>query len=95
MPKELEPSEAVRHAKEWLKSVYEDEVIRNVGLEEVRWKGGNWEITLEFDRFADEPLGLPASVLAGLSRGRRDYKVVILSADNRVIAMRNREAMAE
>lgn len=99
MPKELEPSEAVRHAKHWLTSIYSDEVIQNVGLEEVRWKGGNWEITLGFDRFSDDPLSHASAALGGLggpSKGRRDYKVIVLSGkDNRVIEMRNREAMAE
>jgi hypothetical protein len=97
MPKELEPSEAVRHAKGWLTSIYSDERIQNVGLEQVHWKGGNWEITLGFDVFANHPLlgRLPAG-LGGPSRERCDYKVVVLSGkDNSVIEMRNREAVAE
>ncbi|MGC2784089.1 MAG: hypothetical protein WA397_09710 [Roseiarcus sp.] len=97
MPKELEPSEAVRHAKHWLASIYADEGIENVGLEEVRWKAGNWEITLGFDRFTDDPVfGRMPAALRGPSKGRREYKVIVLSGkDNSVIEMRNREAMAE
>lgn len=95
MAKELEPSEVVRHAKRWLASIYADEAIQNVGLEEVRWKEGNWEITLGFDRFSNDPVGhMPAmsAAVGGLSKGRRDYKVIVLSGeDNRVIEMRNRE----
>jgi len=95
MPRELEPSEAVRHAKRWLASIYADEAVQNVGLEEVRWKEGNWEITLGFDRFPDNPVGQMSAIsaeLGGLSKGRRDYKIIVLSGkDNSVIEMRNRE----
>jgi len=91
MAKELEPSEAVRHAKRWLASIYADEAIQKVGLEEVRWKEGNWEITLGFDRFSDDLSAAIASA-GGPSKGRRDYKVIVLSGkDNGVIEMRNRE----
>lgn len=91
MTKELEPSVAVRHAKGWLASVYSDEQIQNLGLEEVRWKGGNWEITLGFDRCAGDP-GIPSGSLPAWVKPRRDYKVVVVSGeDNSVIEMRNRE----
>ena len=91
MPRELEPSEAVRHAKRWLASIYADEAVQNVGLEEVRWKDGNWEITLGFDRFPDNPVGQMSAISAELG-GRRDYKIIVLSGkDNSVIEMRNRE----
>ena len=93
MPKELEPNEAVRHAKRWLASIYSDEKIENVGLEEVRWRGGNWEITLGFDRYSQED-NRASSIIAALSRPRRDYKVIVVSGeDNSVIEMRNREAV--
>jgi hypothetical protein len=95
MTKELEPSQAVRHAKQWLKSIYADEKIENVGLEEVRWRNENWEITLGFDRFQDIAV-LPAVVIPALSRPRRDYKVIVISGENNaVIEMRNREAVVE
>ena len=97
MPKELEPNEAVRHAKRWLASIYSDEKTENVGLEEVRWRGGNWEITLGFDRYSeevpDDTESRASSIMAALSRPRRDYKVIVVSGeDNSVIEMRNREA---
>jgi hypothetical protein len=98
MPKELEPNEAVRHAKRWLASIYSDERIENVGLKEVRWRGGNWEITLGFDRYPQEVPretdNRASSIIAALSRPRRDYKVIVVSGeDNSVIEMRNREAV--
>jgi len=91
--KELDASEAVRHAKRWVASIYSDEHIANLGLEEVRWNDGNWEITIGFDRFpsADE-LGLPTIGFLAKSRSRRDYKVIVMSGeDNAVLEMRNRE----
>jgi len=93
MPTELEPNEAVRHAKGWLATVYSDEKIENLGLEEVRWKGGNWEITLGFDRYPHNVEGPNSLLVAALARPRRDYKVIVVSGDeNSVIEMRNREA---
>jgi hypothetical protein len=95
MAQELEPSEAVRHAKRWLASVFADERIKNLGLEEVRFQGGNWEITLGFDRFPQEDKEDP-STWAPLSKPRREYKVIVISGENNaVIEMRNREAMVE
>jgi hypothetical protein len=91
MPKQLDPSEAVRHAKRWLASVYVDEKIENVGLEEVRWKDGNWEITLGFDRFPQETSNR-LETWAFLSKPRRQYKVIVLSGeDNIVIEMSERD----
>ena len=95
MEKELEPGEAIRHAKQWLKSVYSDEKIGSIGLEEVRWKDRNWEITLGFDRYPHvdvNDLSKAAAALAALSKPRREYKVIVVSGgENAVLEMRNRE----
>ena len=89
---DLEPSDAVRHAKKWVATVYSDERIENLGLEEVKWKGGNWEITLGFDRYPQDGEGRTSALVASLTRPRRDYKVIVVSGgDNNVIEMRNRE----
>ena len=93
MASELEPSEAVRHAKRWFASVYSDEKIANIGLEEVRWEDGKWEITIGFDRLWDPAPAPPSPLSAAFWKPRREYKVVVLSGnDNAVIEMRNREA---
>lgn len=95
MSKELDPSEAVRHAKRWLASVYADERIKNLGLEEVRFQSGNWEITLGFDRLPQDGI-VESSWMMLFSKPRREYKVIVLSGeDSTVIEMRNREAVAE
>ncbi len=93
MSRELEPSEAVRRAKAWLASIYADEKITNIGLEEVRWISGKWEITLGFDRFPQDYDAMPAFV-AALTKPRRDYKVIVVSGeDNAIVEMRNREVV--
>ena len=75
-------------------------VIQNVGLEEVRWKGRQLGNHTGFRSLLRRPaqsrIGSVGEALGGPSKGRRDYKVIVLSGkDNRVIEMRNREAMAE
>jgi hypothetical protein len=87
----LESRDAIKHAKQWLADMYADEKISDIGLEEVRWNNGNWEITLGFSRaWADNYEKFIAA--AGLERPR-EYKVIVVSdADKSVVEMRNREA---
>jgi hypothetical protein len=46
----IRPETAVRAAKQWLAQVYADEPIERIGLGEVRFHDGRWEITLGFNR---------------------------------------------
>jgi hypothetical protein len=43
-------------------SAYSDEHIENIGVEEVRWKDGNWEITLGFNQAWELPSSLSQGV---------------------------------
>ena len=73
MVETIRPETAVRAAKQWLAQVYADEPIERIGLEEVRFHDGQWEITLGFNRL-DAPApsadyiasggGLAANLLA-------------------------------
>ena len=54
MSEDIRPEGAVRAAKAWLARVYADEAIARIALEEVRFRDGNWEITLGFNRFDPE-----------------------------------------
>ncbi len=94
MAADIEPSEAIRKAKQWLASTFADEHIANIGLEEVRWRDGNWEITLGFNRSWDQEDTL-AQVLGSIAhRNRRDYKLLVVSGiDNLIVEMRNREVV--
>ena len=88
----LEPAEAIRTAKQWLAATYSDERIGNIGLEEVRWRAGKWEITLGFNRVWD-PASQMSSLLGEYPKGGREYKVVVVSGkDNSIVEMRNYEA---
>ncbi len=66
MAENIRPEAAVRAAKEWLAQIYADEPIARISLEEVRFREGNWEITLGFNRLdQDEPESGP---LKGITR---------------------------
>jgi hypothetical protein len=85
----LDTKQAVKFAKEWVASQYSDEGIDDLGLEEIRWNDGYWEITLGFSRRWDRA-GLVG--LTGSTRPRV-YKVVTVSdANGEVTSLRNREA---
>jgi hypothetical protein len=95
MATDIEPSEAIRKAKQWLASAYSDEHVENIGLEEVRWKDGNWEITLGFNRAWEQPSSLSQVLVSAIGqRNKRDYKLLVVhGADNSVVEMRNRETV--
>ena len=91
MAEDIRPEEAVRAAKKWLAEVYAEEAIAQVALEEVRFRDGNWEITLGFDRVDREPSKDKFRSLYPAER-RRIYKVLVLAGnDNHVMEMRDRE----
>jgi hypothetical protein len=93
MSEDIRPEGAVRAAKAWLAQVYADESIARIALEEVRFRDGNWEITLGFNRFDPES---PAHQFQALedayARRQRIYKVLVVAGnDNHVMEMRDRE----
>jgi hypothetical protein len=91
--RDLEPTNAIRAAKKWLAETYSDEKIGHIGLEEVRWKGGKWEITLGFNRLWDFDSEISSMLGRAYSKEGREYKVLVVSGkDNSVVEMRNREA---
>ena len=91
MAEDIRPEDAVRAAKRWLADVYADEAIAQVALEEVRFREGNWEITLGFERVGQKQSKNKHKSLFAPER-RRIYKVVVLAGnDNHVMEMRDRE----
>jgi hypothetical protein len=93
MTEDIRPEAAIRAAKRWLADVYSDESIAKIALEEVRFRDdGNWEITLGFNRIDPETPEAVAGVFAVFDKGRRSFKVVVVSGnDNHVMEMRDRE----
>ena len=89
----MEVKEAVQTAKDYIRTIYSDEGIRDIGLEEVKFKQGppTWDVTIGFIRpFSGEALAPLASVLQTDPR-RRVYKIVrIDERDGRVVAMLHR-----
>jgi hypothetical protein len=51
----IDVKQAVRTAIEFVKDVYSDEKITNVGLEEVKSEGDVWKVTVGFSRPWDYP----------------------------------------
>ncbi len=93
MAEDIRPEAAVRAAKTGLAQVYADEPIARIALEEVRFKDGNWEITLGFNRVDPESPESQFKALDDLqARRRRVYKVLVVAGnDNHVMEMRDRE----
>lgn len=93
MAEDIRPEAAVRAAKSWLAKVYADEPIARIALEEVRFRDGNWEITLGFSRVDPDSQESHFEELGDLyARRRRVYKVLVVAGnDNHVMEMRDRE----
>ncbi len=93
----LKPKAAVKIARDWLAEMYADEGIADIGLEEIKWNNGEWDITLGFTRQGHAPEQDDGNTLLGalavLQRRPRVYKVITVSDLNQsVLSMRNRES---
>jgi hypothetical protein len=91
----MEVKEAVRIAKDYVKDVFADEEVTNLGLDETEHDSatGQWHITVGFSRPWNTPRTRAQEVLEKLgsvSSLRRSYKVVVISDNGEVIAMKNR-----
>jgi len=86
----LTAQQAIRTAKAWIAEQLASEQVEDIGLEEVKFEDGKWQITVGFSRPWDRRM------LAAMVGGRlaaRSYKVVVVSDEgSEVIEMRNREA---
>lgn len=90
---------AVAMAKKEVSDLFEEEGIRNLGLEEVEFddKSGAWRVTLGFSRPWDAPPDSPLAALAGAiaanSQSRRSYKLVLIDdAQQKVLSVRSSQA---
>ncbi|HWA23561.1 MAG TPA: hypothetical protein VG735_14295 [Caulobacterales bacterium] len=74
---------AVALAKDYIKQIFAEEGIGDLGLEEVMFddRQGVWQITLGFSRAWDRNPVLPP---------RREYKVVAVAEDGKVLSVKHR-----
>lgn len=92
--------EAIVAAKDYVKEVYADEQVADLGLEETDYDDtqGNWLITLGFSRPWTTPRSTTRLLLdqmgatdrAAPSR-KRVYKLVTIDREGKVVSMKNRE----
>jgi hypothetical protein len=89
----MELKEAVTLAKQYIREVFADERITNLGLEEIEFDdtSGAWLVTIGFSRPWDDAPASVAAMFSGASR-QRDYKVVRISdSDKKMVSVKNRE----
>jgi hypothetical protein len=93
----MDVKEAIAAAKHYVKDVYSEEQVTNLGLEEVEHIGlptaGKWVITLGFSRPWNTPRTRAQEVLENLgavSSLKRSYKVITIAEDGTVLSMKNR-----
>jgi len=91
----VDVKEAIARAKDYVKDIYAEEAVTNLGLEEVEHPAhtGNWVVTLGFSRPWNTPRTRAQEVLENLgavSPLKRSYKVITIADDGTVLSMKNR-----
>lgn len=94
----MEVNQAIQVAKHYVADIFSDEGVFNIGLEEIEFRSGKWEVTVGFSRKWDRPPKNPFSV--GLEQAqdhaalRRTYKIVEVDDESgRVTAVSNRSGV--
>ena len=82
----MDVKEAAYVAKEHIIEIFSDELIADVGLEEIERVGGSdgsnaWKVTVGFSRPWDRRGA--ASIILGQTQLRRSYKVLIVDDESR------------
>lgn len=90
----MEVKEAVALAKQYIREVFAEEPMIDLGLEEVEFddSSGAWLITFGFSRpWDDIKTPNPFAAIGGFKK-KRDYKIVRISdQDKKRISVKNRE----
>jgi hypothetical protein len=86
----MDAREAIAKAKAHVATMFDDEGISNIGLEEIEFvDDGVWQVTVGFSRAWDQPAGVAAAFGGRLGR---TFKVVTLKDDDgRVLSVKHRE----
>jgi hypothetical protein len=83
--------------KSYIAEIFNDEGVFNIGLEEVEFRDGVWEVTVGFSRKWDRPPSNPFNQITSQPDSRalsRTYKVVEVNDDDRtVLGVRNRTSL--
>lgn len=92
----MDVEKAIEIARQYVERLYASESITNLGLEETEHDKAKkeWRITMAFSRPWNTPRTRTQEVLDQLgatSSLRRAYKVITISDDGDVIAMKNRQ----
>ncbi len=92
----MRAKDAVRAAKKYIVDLFQDEEVRDIGLEELEYRDGLpevWEVTIGFRRVWKKPDAESSSMVDLLSRGTsaRTYKTVRIRDDGKVLALKHRE----
>jgi uncharacterized protein YdeI (YjbR/CyaY-like superfamily) len=91
----MDVKQAIAAAKTYLKDIYAEEEVTNLGLEEVEHivQAGVWAVTLSFSRPWNTPRTRAQEVLENLgavSPLKRSFKVVTIADDGSVLSMKDR-----
>jgi uncharacterized protein YdeI (YjbR/CyaY-like superfamily) len=91
----MDTKEAIAAAKQYIKDIYADEQVTNLGLEEVEHvlAAGNWVITLAFSRPWNTHRTRAQEVLenlGGVSSLKRSFKVITMADDGTILSMKSR-----
>ena len=89
----MEVQDAIKRAKDWIRGVYSDEDLMNLGLEEIQkdYNQDLWLITVGFSRPWDANRGI-ASAISGEKPFSRSFKIVTLDdKSGDVISIKNRD----
>ena len=81
--------DAIEIANKWITDHFNNEGVRDVGLEEVKRRDDMWFITIGFSRPWDVS---PLAAMAGQKQFRSYKQVVIKSENGEVVEMRDRVA---
>ena len=88
----MDVKQAVRKAKEYVASLYDDEDITDIGLEEVEFEelSGHWRVTIGFSRPWDRAITVGILQIQDFRR-RRSYKVVSINdSDGETTSLQDR-----
>lgn len=90
----MDVKQAVETAKRYVGELFDQEGIKNLGLEEIEFdhSGGEWRVTVGFSRPWDNAAGAWAAALGQPTSPRRSYKIVrILDNTGTVTSVKNRD----